>query len=434
MVTMRPPVVAGTIVLAFVLIVASFTGGRYAERQAQKRSGVAANQNDAAAGTKRANRTLLNGSDSNDHVLVANVATVSFAELWDVMRAGAPSKRAEWSKEIEQLPSGPRRNAALKSFYKIWGELDPTAAIEGVEKISDKRMRNMAFVALSETAADSALPAVAELEFRLGRRSSQFNLVSPLRRWSAADPEAVAQFLEAHPNNGSSYFLDVAYGWAYTDPQKAAEWFLNLKLPPLQNPKYPRAEDRRRLEAARGLLQGWLEKDSRGAAEYVSTHANDPDIKKAIGEFGESLFIKSKGEATVFIQSLPNKDVQSAALKEIMRNVGSGLLLWREGGDDEEPEPPEINPDEIPPWFASLPPDVKSKAITDYCASAKSDEASSVFEVTKLIGDPRIHREALQKFVDNLSDNSAEAREKITALPITDEQKQKLLQLIRRQP
>ena len=95
----------------------------------------------------------------NSHVLIANVASVSFGELWDVMRPAAPERRGAWAHELEQMSPGTRRNAAVKTFFKIWVELDPTAAIEDVEKISDKRVRGMAFAALADAAADSALPA-----------------------------------------------------------------------------------------------------------------------------------------------------------------------------------------------------------------------------------------------------------------------------------
>src|SRR5947199_1228504 len=162
MVTMRPPVLVSIIVLALALIVASFNGGRVAERRAQQQSSVRVQRNaTATANVSKSNRLLANASDENSHVLIANVASVSFGELWDVMRAAAPERRGAWAHELEQMSPGTRRNAAIKSFFKIWVELDPTAAIEDVEKISDKRMRGMAFAALADAAADSALPAIA---------------------------------------------------------------------------------------------------------------------------------------------------------------------------------------------------------------------------------------------------------------------------------
>src|SRR5919109_4670963 len=108
---MRPPVLAGMITLSAALVVASFSIGRLSERRAQQRSIIGSQQSKAAiAGSaSKSNRLLLDAENQTDHILVANVASVSFGELWDVMRTGAPDKRAQWAHEIEQLPPGPRR-------------------------------------------------------------------------------------------------------------------------------------------------------------------------------------------------------------------------------------------------------------------------------------------------------------------------------------
>jgi hypothetical protein len=459
--SMRRVIVAAIIVAAVTIVVTSFNFGVVAERRAQQQA-VNAQESVSPTAAKQ-NRRPSKETDQSDHVLIANVATVSFGELWDVMRAAAPERRGAWADELEQMPPGTRRNAAIKSFYKIWGELDPAAAIEAIEKIPDKRIQGMAFVALAGAAADSALPAIAELEFRLGRRSSHFNLTSPLHKWSAADPQGVAHFLEARPDNDSGHFLSVSYGWANSDPEKAAEWFLNLRLPPLHNPKYPRQEDRRRLDAARGLLEAWVEKDSRGAAAFAATHAQDPNINKALGEFTGALFTKSHDEATAFILSLPDENSQRTALSEIANYIGSKPLILREGGDDEEPEEPEITAEDVPAWLVSLPrnvwidrvgeifrgwsqadsasaeawlrslpSDIKSKAIAHFTGTALPEQAQRVFELIALIEDANARRDALQNFVDSLSDNPTEMRQKIAALSVTDQQKQTLLRLVRK--
>jgi hypothetical protein len=463
MVTMRPPLTLGIIALAVVLAVASFRGGQVTKRRAQPQSSTARQWKAVASPRKPGNRLMPDENAMNDHVLIANVATVSFGELWDVMRSVASDKRTAWARELEQMAPGTRRNAAIKSFYKILGELDPNAAVESIEKIPDRRMRSMAFYAAADAAADSALPAFAELEKRLGYRTNSFSATAILSRWAAVDPVAVAHFLDAHPQTNAGFFMDVTYNWANSDPQKAAAWFTNLKLPPMNDPKYPRAEDRRRLEAARGLLDAWLEKNSQDAAAFAATHATDPDIKSALGEFAGALFTKSHDQAATFIASLPNEDTQRAALDEISKYIGGELLVMREGGDDEEPEEPDIPAKDVPRWLVtlpenlwvdnvgeifegwertdsskaetwlrSLPSDLKSKAIRDYCGGASAEQASRVFDLSKLIDGGSARAGALQKFIDNLSDDPSEAREKIASLSITNQQKQELLHLVRK--
>src|SRR5947207_11341021 len=160
MVTMRPPVLASTIVLAAALIIASFNVGRVAEPRLQQRSNVRANETRSASPAEKKNRLISDDTAANDHVLIANVAAVSFNELWDVVRVASEDKRKEWARELEQLPIGPRKTAALESFYKVWVELDPEAAIRDVEAIHDRRLQRAALSVLEGSAADSALPAI----------------------------------------------------------------------------------------------------------------------------------------------------------------------------------------------------------------------------------------------------------------------------------
>jgi hypothetical protein len=208
-------------------------------------------------------------------------------------------------------------------------------------------------------------------------------------------------------------------------------------------------------------LEAWIEKDTRGAASFAAAHAQDPDINKALGEFTGALFTKSHDEATAFLLSLPDENSQRAALTEMSDYVAGQRIILREGGDDEEPEDPGIPAVDVPAWFASLPrnlwidragdifqgwsqsdsasaeawlrslpPDIKSKAITHFAAAASAEQAQYIFELVGLIEDPSAQRAALQNFVDNLGDDPEKTQVKIANLSITDQQKQTLLRLV----
>lgn len=264
------------------------------------------------------------------------------------MRKAFREKRSEWARELEQLSPGTQRNAAIECFYKIWIEVDPIAAVRGVEAIRDKRIQSVAFSAIAGAAADSALPAIVELDNRLDYWTNDFSSSSIFGRWAAADPEAAARFLIAHPMLGSARFFDVAYSWGSTDPTRAGEWVISLKLPLLHDPKHPRMNDRRRLDATRGLLLGWLDKDWRSAVAFAAAHASDPDVKEALGEMGRVLFTTSQDRAKAFIQSLPDENSQRAALVDLLEHM-RGVITMTEGGDEEEPKEPEINCKDVAP-------------------------------------------------------------------------------------
>jgi hypothetical protein len=426
--------------VAVILVIACFSAGRFAAGNAQRSSNIEPDETAA-----------------NDQFPMGNVASAPFGESWDVMQRASGEKRSGWARELEQMPPGTRRNAAVESFYKVWVEVDPIAAVRAVETIRDKRLQSLAFYATAGAAADSALPDIVELENRLDYRTNDFSPSSVFARWAAADPEAAARFLTAHPMVGSPRFFDVAYSWATTDPTRLSEWVINLKLPPLHNPKYPRMHDRRRLDAARGLFLGWLDKDWRGAAAFAAAHASDPDVKEAIGELARVLFTKSHEHAREFIQSLPDENAQRAALLDLIEYM-RGVIVMSEGGDEEEPKEPEIGCKDIAPWVVTFPAtlwndhvgdifqcwdsidpsgadtwlrtlssDARSKAIADYCASALAEKAGRVLELLTLVNDSNKQNQFLQRFVDRLSDDPSKARAKIAALLLTPDQKQMLM-------
>jgi hypothetical protein len=442
LVFVRRIVVAVTVL---TVIIASFMGGRFAEREVQRRS----NPQVAEPG-------------SGNQASIRKIATASFGESWGLMRSATSAQRKTWARELEQLPAGTRRNAAIESFYKVWVEAEPTEAVHAVETIRDKQLQSLAFYAMAGAAADSALPHIVELENRLDYRTNDFSPSSVFARWAAADPKTAARFLTAHPMAGSPRFFDVAYSWATTDPTRVGEWVINLKLPPLHDPKYPRMYDRRRLDATRGLFLGWLDKDWRSAAAFAAAHPNDPDVNQAIGEFGRVLFTRSHEDAKEFIQSLPDENTQRAALVDLVEYMRRVIVL-SEGGDEEEPKEPEIDCKDIAPWLVTLPPNLwidhvgdifqcwdeidrsraqawllalpsaaRSKAIADYCVSAPIENAGRVLDLMTLVNDSNTQNELLQKFVNHVSDDPSKARAKIAALPLTPDQKQMLMNRVRK--
>ena len=452
------------VLLAPALVLGCFTFGRLAERRAATRHEESSGRK--APQTQRRLRVVQSSADSIDtsKLLIANVATVPFGELWDIMEGSTPEQRKIWATELVRMPPGPQRNAALQTFYKVWVALDPAAAIPAIEDITDRRLKQLASRALRYTAADSALPLLAELEQRLGLEPDGWGGSSILDRWAVVDPAAAAGFLEEHPNISSNDFYTVGWSWAHHDPQQAAQWWAGLSLPPLEDRKFPGRKDDRRAEAVRGLLGGWVREDSEAATAFALAHATDPDVKDSLKELGSWLFIKSAEQARYLIQSLPSEDLQRVALEDVMSSVGQRNILLTHGGDAEEPEEPTPNPAEVAAWVVTLPqnlwledagrillewhehdqqraelwlqalpPDVRRKAIFDYAAGAELERAPALFELLRLIGSPAARDHALDKFMLSSGGNVSETRAKIADLALSPEQKAILLSHLPRQ-
>jgi hypothetical protein len=454
MTSMRRVMPAGAIV-ALMLVVASFYGGRLAEQRVQRLSDVGANER-ATTDAPRRNHPLLDDDNRSDHVLIANIACVSFGELWSVMRAATPEKRGEWAREIEELPPGTQRGAAIDTFYKVWVELDPPAAIRSWEAISNKALQLLAGLSLTKAAPVAALPEIAERIDRLRFPKDYFGPSNVIERWAQADPEAAARFLALHPDFNPAHFADLAGNWAKVDPEKAAEWVINLRLPPFRD---SHGVDSRKSDAAKATLVSWFGNDAQGATAFAIAHADDPDFKPALGALTRRLWVRSPDQARTFVEALPGKDAQRAALEEIIRD--SDFYSRRfddEESDREEPKEPEIVQDSVAPWVTRFPaelwqehldvllkswdqgdrskseawlrglsPALKSKAITDFCASAGLSETPRVFELLNLV-DASIRDVALQKLTEKWRNLDGEFRKQIEEASLTSQQKQILLQ------
>lgn len=459
----RVALVAGS-VIALVVFFVCFSLGRIAERHRERTLLAEAGPSPPAADVKRDVTFQPADGIQTENVLIANAATVSFGELWDVMRAAPAEKRVEWARDLEQMPPGTKRNAALKTFYKAWIALDPAPAMQAIEAISDDRPQRRAFSAALSNAADSSLPLFAAAGERLGYVSRGIWPSEVIGRWAAADPAAAARFVQEHPDRTASDFFSVTWHWAEFEPEKAAEWWANLKLAPMRDRRYPRKEDERRSTAVSGLLGTWLKQDSAAAAAFAVAHAGDPDLQKALPQFGEALWLKSRDEAAEFVQALPSEESRRAALEELMRYVGGGVMIGCVlGADEEEPEIQQPPDGEVRPWLESmplhiwrpyageifreriggdataamqwlraLPADVRAEAVIGFSGKASLDDAPRIFELLQLVQEPEAREEALQKFVDSIASNQSGRRDSIAAAPLTREQKQALTSRMRK--
>src|SRR5205823_3627121 len=90
------------------------------------------------------------------HVVYQDLATLSFADLYETMRTAPLRERTEWLQQIEDMPEGPRKISALCSFLRALVQIDPTAAGDLV--IHLKRHRSPAMDAIISAAPPSAMP------------------------------------------------------------------------------------------------------------------------------------------------------------------------------------------------------------------------------------------------------------------------------------
>ncbi len=160
-----------------------------------------------------------------DRILIRNIATVPFVELYDLLRSAPPKTRDGWIKQLDEMPDGPQRNAALSSFYKTFVQIDPHAAAESVAGVHGKYARALAVDAMVGAAPLSAMGEMASMLIKLPPDTARGHVGDLWRDvfydWSAVDPVAAAHFIEEHPDVSAAHrsFFRTGPRWIPTRPR-----------------------------------------------------------------------------------------------------------------------------------------------------------------------------------------------------------------------
>jgi hypothetical protein len=376
-----------------------------------------------------------------DRIIIRDIATVPFSELYDVLKSAPREQLLAWARDLDRMPRGPRQRAAVAAYYKSLIQVDPRAAIEAVSQAANLDMRDVAIDALLKTTPESSWGDVAEMLESLpyqGRGSLHEDVIW---NWSRVDPEAVSKFIERHPekSEADSRLSSLLSHWARIDPASAQAWL-------------EADASRQTTDAWRAFVGNWAQVDRAAAMNYAVANARRPNFDKAIDDLAYELVRTSKEDATRLMLLLPSEQAQ-AAMRAIARTT-HGVLL---GVSEDFQRPPE----EVAPWMVTLPvelwregigpvaemwlqhdvaaatawldqlrPDLRDVAIVSFCRIANWESAAQVITLGFTISDPRVRDKALEEFARSQGSTKEKALDVINDLSIGDEQKDYLRNLI----
>jgi len=277
----------------------------------------------------------------------ADIIALPFSEFYEALRAAPADARKKWAVELERMPEGPKRTAALSGFYKLLIQFDPRAAVKAMAEIEDRDAQALAVAAAAKTAPGFAMPELAALIVKLPEYDggdSRDYLGEMFLDWTTIDPSAVARFIEEHPDAARKYtdYQQVIFDWAALDPKAARAWADNHNL--LETPKLLRA-----------FILGWYESDRPAAVSYVLAHADDPQMweieseESVAGDILRQLYSDTKEEAREFITHLPDEKTR----KDVFRAAFRHVLYYEEEEWGESTLSPQIARD----WMVQFPPD-----------------------------------------------------------------------------
>src|SRR5438105_2775609 len=107
--------------------------------------------------------TRLTTSDE-DKILIANLATVPFRELYDLLEKRTPNEMAVLARRLQDLPPGGVTDAKIVALFKAWSALDAKAAFSAATTFKTSSQRVTAIEAvLDGCEASAAGSMVAQL-------------------------------------------------------------------------------------------------------------------------------------------------------------------------------------------------------------------------------------------------------------------------------
>jgi hypothetical protein len=309
-------------------------------------SGVAQSGSLSSAGlttnprTKSASR--LDSETEHPNLLLGNIATVPFQELYGVLSNLSPQQLNELAAQLRSLPDGKDTNAKVAVFFKAWAHLDPVAAFEAAAgfKISEAKTTAIQSIITNADAVQAKALAKQLQEWPadvLMREQRNNFLNSLLVKWSDLDPVGAAKFFDSMQIDTTHFHPAasvIAQNWAAIDPSSAIEWARSHgDTPGFQG-------------AMGGAINGWWSKDHTTAEQYVVAHANDPAGRQMAATLTSYIFSKDPERAREWVAQLPDLD---------MRRQAEHVLVIQMAVND---------PQTASQYAATLPADVREVTLT----------------------------------------------------------------------
>jgi hypothetical protein len=434
--------------IAIALALVGFQAGRRSVDAAAITRTVAMESSGVVSDVTSPRQTLL--EHDQNAVTVRQIATVPFSELYDVLKAASRDQLLAWAQDLEQMAEGPRRTAAIKTFYKSLVQIDPAIALAAVAQIKDKWIQQQAASALLTTAPESIWGDLAEFFETVPFPGESWE--NPIRNWSRVDPVAVSHFIENHPKKPAKDEQDdhrvitLLDEWAEIDPIAAKEWL--------------DADPGRQTEEARSTwVMGFAEHDRPAAASFLITHATEEDFAEAIRRFSYGLFVDARDEMVSFVFQLPPE--QARMVVENVAEKTAGLYLHA-------PEGYQRPPAEVANWLVTLPTDFwtgamgkiigtwllfdappavrwveqmapreRDIALADLCRAPQEHQfggrpeevVAQIVQLGLKISDPKVRDESLASALRHLAYTDNDRQAAIEALPVTKQEKEYLRHL-----
>jgi hypothetical protein len=290
----------------------------------------------------RRESSALKSSGEGNKIVLGNISTVPFQELYGVLSSRSREEMAQLAEQLKELPAGRETNVKIAVFFKAWAHLDAKAAFNAAVSFKSAEARSAATEAVIDNAdpivASSLAQSVVALPpdaFPSGQRADF--LGQALSKWSEIDPVAAAKFLDASASKDKDRALTgarvtIAENWAASDPQAALAWAQS------QN------DEQSARIAVSAAVSGWWRTDPRAAEAYVASHL-DTLGREAVMSVTRQIFGQDPQRAKDWANQLSTTEARRAATTVVALQIANS------------------DPKSAVEWVVTLPDDLRERAI-----------------------------------------------------------------------
>src|SRR5437763_2649566 len=295
----------------------------------------------ATADLKGKSGSRLESEMEHPNILLGDIVTVPFQELYGVLSALSPQQLNELAVQLKNLPAGKEANAKIAAFFKAWAHLDPVAALRAAEgfKISEAKTTAVQSVITSADATQAKALAKQIQDWPadvLTREQRNGFLNSLLVKWSDLDPVGAAKFFDTMQVDAMHFHPAVAViaqNWAAMAPSAAIEWARS------------HSDTQGFQGAMNSAINGWWSKDRGAAEQYVATRATDTAGRQMASTLASYIFSKDPERAKEWVSKLPDWET---------RRQAEHVLVIQMAVND---------PRDASEYAATLPPDVREATL-----------------------------------------------------------------------
>jgi hypothetical protein len=316
-------------------------------------------QNSAAA-NKEAQRSELSPEKSRvetDKIVLGNIATVPFQELYSVLSARSPKEMAELAAQFNDLPPGRETKTKITTFFTAWAHLDARAALTAAISLKTTDAKDAAIAAVvrgaDAIAAKSLVEVVSQLPSdALPAWQKTKSLNGALSKWSEVEPAAAAKFLDQIPTKDRELLgarMMIAQNWAASDPTAALAWAA------------AQGDGREARISMSGVIAGWWDADPRAAEAYVAEHADKLGIEPVM-RIASQLYKQDPQRAKEWANTLPTAETRRMATTNIAMEMSNS------------------DPKAAGEWAATLPDEVRSRTLESVISRWARNDSRAVGE------------------------------------------------------